>query len=355
MVVIVGAGVAGLSVAWALAREGVRVVVLEAGRVAGAASWAAAGYLQPTLDGDATTDLEWDSLARWPAFAAALEAESGVDVDFRTSGQLRIAHDDSEAEVRADAARRVAAGWRVELLEGRALREREPALSDAVVCAAFLPQVSWVDGRKLCTALRIAVERRGGRVVEGARVDRVVRSGGGVTGVATTAATYAGDAVVLATGCGSGPIGGLPGDWPAIEPVKGVILTLGAPGDPPLLGHLVKHPEGILCPRNDGRLIAGVTRERGNLAPGPEAGAVMRILSAAVRAVPACAGLTLLETVVGFRSFVPGERPLVGPSAATGLWYSLGHGADGYLRAPALSLRLAQAILYHGTVQSVPS
>ena len=49
-VVIVGGGVIGLSIAFALARRGIRSAVLDSGPLARAASWAGAGIISPATE-----------------------------------------------------------------------------------------------------------------------------------------------------------------------------------------------------------------------------------------------------------------------------------------------------------------
>ena len=48
-VIVVGAGMVGLSTAWFLQREGVRVTVVDRGGVAAGSSWGNAGWLAPSL------------------------------------------------------------------------------------------------------------------------------------------------------------------------------------------------------------------------------------------------------------------------------------------------------------------
>src|SRR5439155_20270268 len=71
------------------------------------------------------------------------------------------------------------------------------------------------------------------------------------------------DHVVLAAGCWSGSIDGLPPHArPPVRPVKGQILTLAGA---PLVSHSVRgmaHGTSVyLVPRDDGRLVVGATVE----------------------------------------------------------------------------------------------
>ena len=106
-VVIVGGGVIGLTVARALALRGVRdVCLVERGNLGIEASWAAAGMLLPQVEADAQDkffELACRSRDLYPAFAAALCEETGIDVELDTTGTLYLAlteHDQEEIEKR---------------------------------------------------------------------------------------------------------------------------------------------------------------------------------------------------------------------------------------------------------------
>ncbi|MBO0692138.1 MAG: FAD-dependent oxidoreductase, partial [Acidimicrobiaceae bacterium] len=95
-VVVVGAGVIGLGVAWRAAESGASVTVCDSHPGMGA-SWAAAGMLAPVTEASIVeaplTRLGLESARRWPAFAAALSAAGGVDVGLRDEGTLAVAFD----------------------------------------------------------------------------------------------------------------------------------------------------------------------------------------------------------------------------------------------------------------------
>ena len=79
-IVIIGAGVIGLSIAFELARRGRAPVVLERDRVGAGAASAAAGMLAPVSEAEAEepalVDLAVDSHRRYPEFVAAVDGEA---------------------------------------------------------------------------------------------------------------------------------------------------------------------------------------------------------------------------------------------------------------------------------------
>src|SRR5271163_4229762 len=97
--VVIGAGIIGSSIAWRLAQKGLRVTLLDAGKVGGEASWAGAGMLAP--GGEVTERTEWSdfavhSLHLYPQFVSELERESGCSIDYQCNGALDIAPSDAD-------------------------------------------------------------------------------------------------------------------------------------------------------------------------------------------------------------------------------------------------------------------
>ena len=95
-VAVVGGGVIGLSIAWRARRRGLTVVVIDPAPAA-AASHAAAGMLAPVSEArygeEHLLALGLESLRRYPAFVAELEAAAGHQVGLRQDGTLIVATD----------------------------------------------------------------------------------------------------------------------------------------------------------------------------------------------------------------------------------------------------------------------
>jgi glycine oxidase len=354
-VVVVGGGVIGLAVAHGVARRGARVLVLEREDAAGAevrgvATRAAAGMLAPTSEADLTdravVDLELDSLRRYPAFVADVEALSGRPCGLRTEGTVWVALNRDQA---ADL-ERLSAIQRVKGLEARPLgpddvQAREPHLSSRVVAGLLVAGDHQIDPRALAGALAAAVERLGGQVAQGHRVLRVDHGGGRVRGVSGVAAgrpfTVASDAVVLAAGVWSGEIQA-PLPPLGLRPVKGQIVRLR--GDA-LVRHVVRTPDVYLVPRADGELLVGATMEEQGLDPRPTAGAVLDLLREAWRVLPGVYDLAVIELSVGFRPALREPRPVIGEAETRGLFVATGHYRNGVLLAPATGHHLAEWVV----------
>src|SRR6476469_3015388 len=167
--VVVGAGVIGLSCAWRAAASGWTVTVLDP-RPASGASWVAGGMLAPVTEAwpgeEELLALGVESVGRWPAFAEELTAAAGRPAGLRTDGTVVAATGSGDrAELDAVAAHLVRLGWPVERLSGRELRRLEPGLGPDVRGGLSVPDDLAVDNRVLLAALRAACGNAGVRIV----------------------------------------------------------------------------------------------------------------------------------------------------------------------------------------------
>src|SRR5262245_34167814 len=169
--VVVGAGIAGATVALGLARRGVAVTVVDA-ELAGRATAAGAGIVQPWSSAASGPyyELYARGAAHYATFVAQLDELGVTDLGYRRSGSLVVAGDAAAVEaVEARLAERrstAPAMGEVERLDGPAIQGRFPPLRDDLH-GLFVPGGARVDGRLLAAGVLRAVEALGGRVRRG--------------------------------------------------------------------------------------------------------------------------------------------------------------------------------------------
>ncbi len=346
-VIVAGGGVIGTAIAWQAAAAGLDVVLVDPGQQ-DAASLVAAGMLAPAseaLFGEGELlGLNLLAVARFGSFAAELEEASGAQVGLRREGTLAVAYDpgDHAALLRLTAFRR-SVGLDAEELSSRACRELEPFLAPDVHGGVLFAGDWSVDNRRYVAALAEAARRAKVRFVR----DRVLAlqvSDGRVSGVRLAGGANIGSAqVVLAAGCWSAAVAGLPDALAAvIRPVKGQLLRLRHPaGLAPVLSHtirsIVRGTDVYLVPRSDGELIVGATSEERGEDRTVTAGAVHDLLHDAMSVLPVTSELTLAETCAGLRPGTPDNGPVVGRCGPDGLLLATGHYRNGILMSPATS------------------
>lgn len=335
--VVIGGGVIGLAIARRAARGGLSVVVLERGACGAEASHAAAGMLSPLAEADGPgpfLDLLLAARSLYPAFAARIGDETGVDVAYNDAGTLFLSlreEDDAELEHRWSWQR--AAGLCVERRTADETRRLEPAVSPAVRFSLRFPGDHQVDNRLLGPALATAAERAGAEIRRGAEAVALLRAGDRVTGVELADGTrvHAG-AVVVAGGSWAGQLRGLPRPVP-VEPVHGQLVAMET--HPPLLRHVVDSPRCYLVPRAGGRVIGGATMERVGYRKAVTPWGVRRLLDGAVEIAPALDHAPLVETWSGLRPGTPDGLPILGRDPdVPNLLYATGHFRNGILLTP---------------------
>lgn len=347
--VIVGGGVIGCAIARRAALDGLSVVVVERGTPGMEASWAAAGMLSPLAEADGPgpfLDLLLAARRMYPACAAALREETGVDVGYSDAGTLYAAlREEDEAEIRARWAWQSAAGLPVEAMTPEEALEAEPALSPDVRMALRFPGDHQVDNRALGAALWSAAARAGAEFRLGLHAIRLLWEGGRAAGIECAGGerVMAGT-VVIAGGIWAGRMDGLPRPLP-VAPVHGQLLAVEAV---PPLRHVLDSPRCYLVPRASGRVIAGATMEHTGDRKAVTPWGLRRLIDGAVELVPALEHAPLVETWSGLRPGTPDGFPILGPDPdAPNLVYATGHFRNGILLAPLTGERIG-ALLSRG-------
>jgi glycine oxidase len=340
-VVVVGAGVIGLSIGWRSRREGLSTLVLDAGQPGRGATHAAAGMLAPVSEANFGEQrliaLNLEAARRYPSFVAELESETGKVTGYRPSGTLTVALDrDHAAVLRQLNAFQMALGLDAEWLSAAECRALEPALAPRVVGGIRSSIDHQVSSRTLTQVLIDAFQSAGGELRAGARVTSVTGESHRATGVMLESGErVAAEHVVVAAGWQAGGLGGIPDDARVpVRPVKGQIVRLRGDRDAPLAQRVIGTPDVYIVPREDGRVVVGATVEERGDDTTVTAGGVFELLRAAYEALPGITELELVEVMAGLRPAAPDNAPIIGASAMEGLFWATAHWRNGILLAP---------------------
>ncbi len=352
-VIIIGAGVIGLTIARALAQRGVReVMLIERGRPGAEASWAAGGILAPQVEVDHHDDffqLACASRDLYPEFAATLKEETGVDIELDTTGTLCLGFTpEDQAELRHRYEWQTGEGLDVEWLTGDQARQLEPCISDKVQCALRFPRDFQIENRRLVDALVRANEELGVQLVTGSSVKALRIKNERVYGVETLNGSVDAPVVVVAAGAWSSLIKapGIAPGWPPfeIEPVRGQMLCFET--RPQIARHVIYSARGYLVPRHDGRVLAGSTVEHVGFDQSVTHQGRDAIRSMALEIAPGMAALPIIDSWAGFRPRAKDGLPVLGSfREVAGLFFAAGHYRNGILLAPITGKLLADAIV----------
>jgi len=308
-ILIVGGGVIGLTAAYFLAREGVRVEVVDKGDFGREASWAGAGILPPGNPAHARTpfdQLRAHSAALFPTLSADLRERTGIDNGYLRSGGLEFIEQSDHAGAQE---------WRgegivAEDLDEAAAARKEPALAPGLGPAVFLPDMAQVRNPRHLKALLSACSSFGVRFRPDCPVHGFERSGRRITGVTTGAGALRAERFLVTAGAWTSallePLG-----WKlGIRPVRGQIVLLQT--GTPLLRHILLWGARYLVPRPDGRVLVGSTEEEAGFAKRTTAQAICELLDLARTLVPALGGAHLERSWAGLRPGSPDGLPYLG-------------------------------------------
>lgn len=347
-VVIIGAGTIGLSIGWQLVRRGRDVVVYERAAAGRGTTWLAAGMLAPDTEiGFEELELHRlnrESARRWPDFAAALEAASGMDVDFRTEGTLIVADDRDAAEAlrrRYDFMRE--SGLDVRWLSGAEALELEPFVAPRLSAAVHSPRDFQVDNRLMVDALKAAFTAGGGVLHEHSPVRGVEPDADHPQAILEDGERVAASAVVVAAGAWSRELLGLD-EKPPVRPVKGqmIELLMEAPFD---LQHVVRGPDAYVVPKSSGRLLLGATSEEMGFDERVTAGGLYHLLEGSWEIVPGIYDLPVHDMWAGLRPASRDHLPILGRSREPGVILATGFYRHGILLTPVAAEEIARLIV----------
>ncbi len=392
-VLILGAGVIGLSCAWYLLQCGRRVTILDRGRVGGGASHGNCGTLTPShsaplaMPGMVTKALQmmWRKDApfhvaprpdvellgwmlrfagrcNWRDFHAAnrakakilvhsrgligdLVAAHGLDCDFAATGTLYVFREQRELDAfgwHLDSLRDV--GIPVEERSAAQLRALEPCLRDSVIGGVFHPGDAQLRPDRYVAELARLVREAGGEILEDCAVEDFTTAGARIDTVATTRGVWRAADIVLALGAWSPPLARRLDLRIPLQPGKGYSITYERPALAPRIPLVLKEDSVCVTAWADGYRL-GSTMEFAGYDERLNRLRLDALRRGAARYLHEPEGPRVIEEWFGWRPMTWDDLPILGRS---GRWNNLtlatGHGMLGVSMSLASGELVAQTM-----------
>ncbi|TRC87815.1 FAD-binding oxidoreductase [Mesorhizobium sp. WSM4310] len=195
--VVIGGGIVGIFAAYYLARRGLKVALVEKGRIGAEQSSRNWGWCRQQNRDVRELPMATRSLELWDSFAT----ESGQDTGFRRCGLLYLSNDEAELAgwVRwRDFAR--TAGVTTHMLDSAEASERGRATGRTWKGGVFSPTDGTADPSRAAPAVARAILQLGGSVLQNCAARGIETEGGRLSGVITESGTIRTKVAVLAGG-----------------------------------------------------------------------------------------------------------------------------------------------------------
>ena len=263
-VLVIGAGICGVTTAFHLAQHGHRVTVLERGNIASEASGVNAGGLGGLGWGN-NPDLQSYLTAGSFEIFKSLQLDMGYDIEFIAPGGLQGIHNEEQWDwVRARVLNYQTQGYHAELLTSREARAIEPEASESIPGFMYLSKRGKANPTKTTVAFGEAATALGANLRIGHNVEDMNQQTDGSWQVQTNQGIFSAKTIVLAVGAWSKPVGDILGIDIPVAPVKGQMWAT-APM-PPSIYHLSGSMESAYdwdCQTPDANFPPDITH-RGN-------------------------------------------------------------------------------------------
>ncbi|MGW0908611.1 NAD(P)/FAD-dependent oxidoreductase [Streptomyces sp. NPDC002853] len=369
-VLVVGAGVVGRSLAFALAAAEPSVRVVLAGDTGGgtpAASGAAGAMLSGlgevtglgvrTRHGRLRTELAIEAAGRWPSWREQVRAcaSDAPRHDGYGTGTFMILNSVSSAldEASFTAVARTAQEYGLPCQETAPadIPGYRPLDNDRALRAWYLPNEGFLDARAWLATLDAALAAQPGITRTPAGTLTAARGGGYL--LETPAGTFTASRAVVAAGAWTTPtLEALDPELPVVPVLAAAGTALSVSGPEPLPAVIRTPNRAYACglhtvPQADGTLYLGASAHP-CLAPtaGPTAGALRFLLDAALSQLDhRLAAASVTHTHHGNRPLTLDGHPVIGPTPREGLWVASGTHRDGLHASPVIAATLAVALL----------
>lgn len=370
-VVVMGAGLAGVTAAWYLAKDGHEVVVVDREpQVAAAASfanggvvaasrgypWPAEGLFTAIAKSLARLDPElwkWglEHLAQRPSYARILEAkvrllrysqaqlheliaETGIEYKRLTNGVLYLYRDAGALErgwQRAEVMRK--AGFGLQKLDVDGVRAREPAMDASRISGAiYAPGDEAGDSALFCRGLAERCRAKGVAFYLECEILELVSVDVRVREIVTRKGRIKGDAFVCALGVIDPSLQTQLGVRLPVYPVKGYSATVPLRAAGPVHPAIDESRSVLVTPLGEELRITGGAEFVG-YGRGHRAEDFRPLYDAVESLYPGAADFARARTWDCRRPMTPETTPRFGAGAYANLWFNAGHGHMGWAMA----------------------
>lgn len=358
-VVVIGGGVIGSSIAYHLAKKGLKVVVLEKNGIASGTSGACEGLilLQSKKPG-VHLKLALESAKKFHN----LKNELDYDIEYRNNGGMVVIENKEEFKaMEIFVEKQKSIGLEVSLLDKDKAIEKEPALSHDILGSTFSPLDAQVNQIYLSYAFINSAKNLGAEIYTHTEVTGIKLESNKIRLIETTSGEIETEIVINAAGVYSPEIGRMVNLDIPIKPRRGQLLVTEAV--PKILNgvlisakyiaakfnpNLAKiEGEGISIEQTaSGNLLIGSTREFVGMNKNTTPEGINSIAKHIIMLFPQLKEINIIRTFAGLRPYTPDGLPILGKvKGIEGFIMAAGHEGDGIALSPITGDLIAELVV----------
>jgi sarcosine oxidase subunit beta len=365
-VAVIGGGIIGTSIAYFLAKEGKKVILLERGHLACEASGACDGLIMlQTKSPGVQLDLAIKSVKMYNELAEELDHP----IEYQRKGGMIVIERDEELEtMRRFVHSRRQAGLDIDILKSEEARKLEPALSSHIAGATYCSSEGQVNPIYMTFAFAMAAKKFGAKIHTGTEVLSIGMDDGRIRSVSTNLSEVKTNLVVNAAGAYAPFVGLMAGMTIPIKPRRGQLVVTER--SPPLIKRGLLDAKYILSKSSSdipnagvdtidrlsgglaleqtatGNVIIGSTREFVGYNKATTLDGITAIVKHSTRIVPGLKRLCAIRAFAGLRPYTPDKLPVIDLlDYPEGFVIAAGHEGDGIALAPVTGKIVAESIL----------
>lgn len=348
-VVVIGAGVQGLSAAYHLAKKGVkRILVLEKQFIGAGSSGRSATMFMLQRENEPKIRMSQYSFERYMSF----ESELGVSPGYKRIGFLSVAVEKKTLDVLKMAKLRQELGVQTEILGPEDIRKLVPVVNTSdIMVGVFGPEDGIIDPHSIMSGYADGARRYGAEICQGQEYEviGIEVNRDQVTGVHTRSGFVSTKNVVNAAGADAIEVGSWVGiALPIMNRRRNVFVTEpfpSIPDDTPMVEDA--EMEWYYRKEGPGVLIGMGKEESSDISMTPNWDFLPKVIEFAIHRVPILenARFDRKKGWSGIRSLTPDLCPIIGPiDTMQGFFNSCGWGGEGIMHAPAGGQLVAECI-----------
>jgi octopine oxidase subunit B len=310
-VAVVGGGLVGAATSWGLAREGLRVALLDEGDRdvrASRGNFALVWVQSKGLGLAAYAGWTIRSSNAWGGFSDLLKQETGLDVRFQRPGGFHLALSEKELEARALNLKRLRdqpgiVEYPTEMLDHSQIATMLPDIGPEVVGGSYCPLDGHVNSLRLFRTLHTAINARGVTYLPSHRVENITKEGGEFR-LQTEKGEIRAAKVALAAGNANMRLAPMVGLEAPMRPERGQIVVTER------LRPFLNYPVVTLRQTDEGTVMMGDSKEESTDPRGLTIGVSSTEAERAVRQFPLLANVNVVRTWSAIRVMTQDGFPI---------------------------------------------